>query len=222
MPMDMGSVMPEKIPGEELYAKTLEPYEKELGSLLIKWNDLHLALAMLFVALNGAYLDEQDGQVLLSIWNAVPNERFQRNMLRQAAITKLTQATEQMRKDGIVIQQIADDERATLAEITWIVDSADKLGRQRDDAAHIPMTIQAGDTLTFVAADFLGHPIAEQFSKKNLLDEFNLCAARITAINNHAREMYWFLYGKRQPSLPRRPIWPTSPRPSEHKDGKEQ
>lgn len=213
--------MPNLLPGEELYAKTLEPYERELGSLLIKWNDLHLALAMLFVAVHGVYLDEPEGQTLLSVWNAVPNERFQRNMLRHAAISVFTRARDQMRKDENEIKLIADDEAAILAEIEWIVDSADKLGRQRDDAAHVPMTIHGSEGLRFVAAAFLGHPIAEQFAKKDLLDEFSLYAARIVVVATHAREMYWFLYGKRHPALPQRLAWPTSPRSSEHKGEKE-
>jgi siroheme synthase (precorrin-2 oxidase/ferrochelatase) len=70
---------------EKMYNAALEGYARELGLLIHSWNDLHIELTQLFLVVCRDYQLEEERDILLAVWNAIPNERLQREMLRQAA-----------------------------------------------------------------------------------------------------------------------------------------
>jgi len=129
---------------EKLYNDALEPYAKELGLLLHAWNDLHINVTLLFLAIcQRERDDEEERDILLALWNAVPNERMQRHMLRQSARIRFGRIEKRMQEMGIIVDLIKENEALQLDEILWILNSADTLGRKRDDSAHVPLTLHA-------------------------------------------------------------------------------
>src|SRR5271156_3607359 len=71
---------------EKLYDDTLEPYAKQLGLLIHDWNELHLEITSLFLVICPSHYsddDDEERDILLALWNAIPNERLQRDMLRK-------------------------------------------------------------------------------------------------------------------------------------------
>jgi hypothetical protein len=93
------------------------PYAIALGQLALAWNDLHLALAMLFCTVMGGGFVNQ----FLDIWNTLKSDRSQREILLAAA--KLTFV------NGGGSQKLAE-------EIEWICKRADALEDSRNDALH--------------------------------------------------------------------------------------
>ena len=191
----------------ENYLKTLEPYLAELGLLIYSWNHLHVSLTQLFLTDAHGFLDSKTYDLLVAIWNAVPNERSQRHILRQATSVRFS-------KDDPV-----------LGEIMWILKMADILGRNRDDAAHLPTTISytpPGPTI-FTAQNLHRHPIAQQMSGKDMFKEFRLYRERIDVVGRHAQDIWQYLTIPRPPPppLPQRPVWPTRPQSSADKASQE-
>jgi hypothetical protein len=209
-----------EIEAEKLVNAALEPYAKELGLLLHDWNQLHIVLTELFLAVCQVYYsDDEDGDeerdTLLAVWNAVPNDRFQRRMLRQAATAKFSRVTRRIDKVGIDVEPIRKHEKLMLDRILWILEKADSLGQNRDSSAHVPTILDFTMPVAVIRAyDEYGHPIAKQMSGKNLPHEFGLCRARINAVSEFAVSMKAYLRGDKHgpPSLPKKPQWPSSPR----------
>lgn len=193
---------------EKLVNDVLEPYAKELGHLLHDWNDLHIAFTHLFLAVcQSDPDDDQERDLLLAIWNAVPNDRLQRNMLRKATKSRFSRVSNRMSEIGIEIDIIKKNEVMQMAEIVWAVESADVLGRKRDDSAHLPVIFSVSDRVSLVADDGTGHPIAMTLKDKDILAEFNLTRARVSAVRNHVWALWSYLVGGGD--WPKRPAWPS-------------
>src|ERR1700739_3847485 len=124
----MNPPMKSQVELEKLYNDALAPYAKELGHLLHAWNDLHVAITYLFLAVcQSDYDDEEERDILLALWNAVPNERMQRHMLRSAAKVRFSRISRRMEEMKIVVDLIRDNEEKYLNEVLWVLESADKL-----------------------------------------------------------------------------------------------
>ena len=165
--------------------------------------------------------DDDERDILLAIWNAVPNDRMQRHMVRMAAKSRFGRIDKKMDEIGIQLDIISDHEVSQREEILWILDSADKMGRKRDDSSHVPVSFYVEETLSVRPDAQYGHPIAEQYSGKDLVAEFSLTRARINAICGHAYRMRMYLIGAdSQQTLPQRPPWPDSPPSSARKSSK--
>lgn len=197
-------------------ATALQPYALELGSLLVDWNNLHSLLQMIFLTVMDNPELERQRDALVAIWNAVPNDRMQRNILRQATLARFKSFAEETEDDRNFNKRIA----SIVSSIKWLLDHADALGRQRDDAAHLPIGVSFNqkEGIQIIPMDGFGHPIAAQFQGKKLEEEFRLYRNRTAILNKYAGDLWRHLLG--HVPLPDTPIWPTSPRPSEHKAGK--
>src|ERR1700730_6352520 len=90
-----------KAPNWEELDKRFEPYAIQLGWLAYSWNELHDRLRNLFWTLTGM----QDGRIPLAIWNAIQNDRAQREMVRALV--------------GVIFL----DKEAERNEILWVMDS---------------------------------------------------------------------------------------------------
>lgn len=198
---------------EKLFNDALEPHVKELGLLIHAWNELHTAIASLFLAICQRDADDDDERdMLLTIWNAVPNDRIQRHMVRMAAKSRFGRMDKKMDEIGIQLDVISDHEASQREEILWILESADKMGRKRDDSSHVPVSFYVEETLSVRPDVHYGHPIAEQYSAKDLVAEFSLTRARINVICRHAYGTWAYLIGAdSQRTLPQRPAWPDPP-----------
>ncbi len=184
--------MPTSAEPTGLFDAQFEPYAREIGFLLRNWNDLQEMLANLF----GTILDDRTG-VSRAIWYAVPNDRLQRIMLRKAA-------------EHVFSAAGSSDNSVILKEICWIIDKSDSLGRQRDAAAHSPVSLLIAEPLEFIARYFHGNPLAESLKGKKLLTEFQLYRERAVILHDYAKEIeQWLGIFQRRPTWPSRPPWPT-------------
>jgi hypothetical protein len=93
-----------------------KPYVIALGELVIAWNSLQENLADLFWVITGV----SNGAIPLAIWHSTNNDRAQRQMLRAAVEAAFAKE-----------KKIKDD-------ILWLVDRANALADQRNDAIHSP------------------------------------------------------------------------------------
>lgn len=187
-----------------------DSYPCALGNLLASWNMLQERFAMMFVSImlfgnDGTELERQ----VLGVWNAVPNDRFQRHMLLEAARATFCQSEAKTK-----IEVIRDHEKRIFDEIDWLVERADAMGRKRDDAAHVPIAISLiGAEPVFIADSSTEHPIAKKLSSKQLVEEIELYRNQIQTLGSHALAMWSFIGGHGRKTLPKRPTWPTQPRP---------
>jgi hypothetical protein len=203
---------PPKPPTKEQYDATFEPYAKEIGFLLRDWNNLQETLRGLFILTIGAELQH----VCTAVWHAVPVDRFQRNMLRGAAKVRFHKTP----KPGRGYHEARVHNLRLLEEIDWICERADSLGRQRDDAAHVPVSLLLNsEPFEFISHALTGHPIAVQLADKDLLAEFKLYREKAVMLRTYARQIERLLMEDTLSPLPKRPDWPTPPQSSERKVG---
>jgi hypothetical protein len=198
---------------ERAVNEAMEPYAKELGLLLQAWNHLHYVLTLLFLAICTNYQGEKIPEdILLGIWNAVPNDRQQRNMLRAAAKARFGRHEKVMKEIGIDVELIRQNESIRLNEILWVLDRADYLGRMRDDSAHVPTGLNVSNKiLQVVPMESLQHPIGDRLSGQNLVELFSLHRARMETVSKYAQALWaYFVGGNSQPHFPQRPAWPSS------------
>jgi hypothetical protein len=81
-------------------------------------------------------------------------------------------------------------DQAALAEIKWVVDSANVLGQQRDDFAHtllIPLIANP----YFVAWSFTGHKPAQSLAGKSILPELKLLRRQLIVLEEYADDHVW-------------------------------
>jgi len=170
-----------------------EPYAREIGFMLRDWNDLQEKLADLFQTV----LDDKTG-IGRPIWYAVPVDRFQREMLRAAA--------------AHVFSSDSVDDKFILAEICWVLDSANALGPQRDATAHAPVALLLDEPFEFVARHLHGNPMAKKLQGKRLLAEFRLYRERARVLHDYAKFIEEYLrLGRGRWTWQKRPAWPSLP-----------
>jgi hypothetical protein len=191
---------PETTPGS-VFDEAFKPYAAEIGFLLRDWNNLQESLSALFVSL---FPIDQSGAILAA-WHAVPNDRFQRAMLRASLKVKfdVPSATKKLTQEQYECKFFRD-------EILWILEKADTLGRQRDDAAHVPVAMLIAEPLKFIAHIYSGNPISQKFLGKELLAEFNIYRNKEVILRNYADRINLYLHRRKRGPLPERPQWPSS------------
>ena len=187
------------------------PYATAIGFMLRSWNDMQAALEKLFCTL----LRSVGHGPALAIWHAVPNDRFQRRMLKDLANSAFN-------SPGFVERDPAKNVHLAIwNEIEWIVDSADRLGAARDAATHSPVAPVAplgSEPVEFITHHLHGNPSAQKLKGKKLLAEFELYQERADVISRHAIAMEIYLRNGKHHSLPERPPWPE--RQQKRKDAK--
>jgi hypothetical protein len=205
-------------PQINLTEDVLLPYVIELGTLLFYWNNLHAFLQLIFLTVMDDPKIERRKKALIAAWNAVPNDRMQRNMLRQAAKARFSPFSDETPE----AKKLNENMGAILNGLDWLLKKADAVGRQRDDAAHVPIgfTHNAERGTHIVPMGALEHPIAAQFEGKELTDEFQLSRLRIEVLTTYAGDLWRHMLG--HIPLPYIPQWPTSLHPSADKAGKAQ
>jgi hypothetical protein len=162
-----------KWPGWDELDNRFEPYAVQLGWLAYSWNSLHDRLGNLFWAL----IDIKNGRIPLSIWNAVKNDRTQRDML--AALAKET-----LPADSKVLE-----------EINWVLNRAESFEERRNNALHSPLTFIIDTSGPQLSSKWTsGNQRAVKLKDKDLLKEFewygrsaNTLAVHVSRITLHIR-----------------------------------
>jgi hypothetical protein len=183
--------------------KNFQPYAAALGTVVYSWNKLHQNLAYLFWGVIGT----ASGTVPLTVWHSTDNDRAQRQLLRKVAEAKSMNALEKFKNPK------------TVEDIKWLLDRADSLADQRNDAIHAPYLFIIGPgPMKLEADDFLGHSRAKKLKGKNLLDELKWCHQTAAALPFFAHLLYMAVLGLQMP-WPDRPRLPPRPAQNQPRSG---
>jgi hypothetical protein len=170
----------------------IQPYVMALGKVAHAWNYLQEALGQLFCAVTGLESDNT-GQ---AIWHSTPNDRAQREMLK-AAINASNHR--RLTKD---LPKAKDD-------IPWLLNQADKLAEDRNNAVHAPMAVTTdGKTVEIIPAAYYGNPRARKLAGKDILAEFEWYEHRADTLTRFARAIRTAITTDAAP-WPDRPQMPT-------------
>jgi hypothetical protein len=157
-----------RLPSRKQIRQKKNPYVVALGNLVIAWNTLQEQLAELFWAIT----ELSDSTIPLAVWHSTNNDRAQRQMLRAVVDSMYSQRAvrELDSKLKAAILRKKDD-------ITWLLNKANSLADQRNDAVHAPLWFVIDTTGSdkigeMVPATFYGNPRAGKLVGKNLLKEF--------------------------------------------------
>lgn len=190
--------------------KSFRPYAIAVGQAALAWNQLQESLGELFSSVVRIEAADDLG-IIRTIWNSMESDRAQRKMIRAA------------------LNRLANHEEISIEahmQIKWLLDEADKLSDDRNDAIHSPLESLTGSvTLAPVIGrpsvstthvrpqSRSGHPRAKKLAGKNLLDEFRRCRDTALVLSKHCTVVRWGLHreknGKPQawsktPRLPNR------------------
>jgi hypothetical protein len=176
-----------RTPNKAVMAK-MEPYVMALGKVAHAWNYLQEALGQLFCAVTGLENDST-GQ---AIWHSTSNDRTQREMLRAAI-------------EAVTHERLTTSLPKAKDDIKWLLNQADKVAEQRNNAIHAPMAISVGGKeIELVPAAYYGNPRAHKLVGKDILTEFEWyehCADTLTR----------FAYGVRGAITANDVTWPNRP-----------
>src|SRR3984885_2144136 len=178
--------------------EAIEAYCVAVGLVVYEWNDLHEQLARLF-----ALVREGDRQESLTAWYAIRSDTRQREKLRHA----ITEAKSDRWKKS---PRAPDD-------LTWLLDRADKLASDRNNAIHAPCSLYlrgdgSSEVMAAVRSANAGNCRAKNLEGKDLLIEFHWCAAYAVRLGQFA--------GMLAPAMafPDRYEWPARPKIPSRKD----
>jgi hypothetical protein len=178
-----------RLPTDEETKAAFERYTLALGKVVHAWNYLHEKLGQLFVVLSGS-----DRNIALAIWYSTINDRAQRLMLRAAVMASgVNRWPNPSAKDDTI----------------WLLDRADELADQRNNAIHAPCSLYIGGAkdggAEMGAAYFNGHPRARKLKNKSLLIEFDWCERYAETLSKFTLEIETGLaFAERYP-------WPDKP-----------
>src|SRR5215472_2706797 len=108
-------------PQDDAINAAFDTYVSAVSKASHAWNRFQEELGQLFAVVAKGNRDE-----MLAIWYSANNDRAQRNMLRAVINAKL--------------QEYWSDwlETDALNDLTWLLEEADKLAQNRNDAIHAP------------------------------------------------------------------------------------
>ncbi|MGX1199324.1 hypothetical protein [Parvibaculum sp. MBR-TMA-1.3b-4.2] len=173
---------------EEIEA-TYNEYVNALGRVAHSWNNLQEQLAFLFACVTG-----MDNSVAYAIWYSTNNDRAQREMLR-AAVNAKSEYWEHPEYVG--------------EGLTWLINKANSLADQRNDAIHAPCSMAAGyDGLEIAPFYFYGNPRAMKLKDKDVVRHFKWYEAYADTLSEYAKEVSIFMDG-RPGSWPEKPTMPS-------------
>jgi hypothetical protein len=176
-----------KWPGWEELDQRFEPYAAQLGWLTYSWNSLHDRLGQLFWILTGL----QNGKIPLAIWNAVKNDRSQRDIVRATT------------REALVANQ------SVYEEIKWVLDRADVFEEHRNNALHSPLTFMIGEDGPQLSSKWLsGNQRAMKLKDKDLLNEFAWYGRSANALAIYVQRISLHLKDPAQFPMPERPKLP--------------
>ena len=178
------------LPTADEITQTFEPYTKALGQVAHAWNYFQETLGRLF-----AVVIDLDDSVALPIWYSTTSDRAQREMLKAACRATL----------GNWEQKFPRFE----ADITWLLNKANAVAEQRNDAIHAPCGIaQNPDGIEIAPAYFGGNPRALRLKDKSILKEFALYEASAETLSKYSKGMFNALVSPSS-TWPDRPLMPT-------------
>ncbi len=168
------------IPRPRFTEPHFDSYAKSIGALLLAWNDLHEHLSTLFVMALGSSHWKRS----LSIWHAIRGDYGKRQLLRSALANSPDPGPRIAHPDG----SITGARPKLVEEITWILDSANKLEDWRDNSAHTPLKdTYVGDILN--SADILSVHDILLLQKQVVVPQTGFANPRALKIEKNERDL---------------------------------
>jgi hypothetical protein len=172
-------------------------YASAVGKVVHSWNYLQEYLGHLFSVVTGL-----PPVTAFAIWYSTDNDRAQRNMLQAVVLSNdLSKWNPRFPK--------------ATSDTLWLINRADALADQRNDAIHTPcdpVIDDAGrfDVTALTTAFFYGHPRAKKLIDRDILQEFDWCARSANILANFAQKVAIVLNEYRNDAR-RRYAWPDRP-----------
>jgi hypothetical protein len=181
-----------RMPSDEETKKAFEGYALAVGKVAHAWNFLHEKLGQLFVVISGA-----DRQIALSIWYSNNSDQAQRKILKAAILACA---------DGRWPTPSAKE------DLKWLLDRADDLAKDRNNAIHAPCSLYIGGSqdgdAEMGAAYHYGNPLARRLVGKSLQIEFEWSEACAEVLSRFTRGIEFALSYADRYSWPERPTLP--------------
>lgn len=135
-----------------------DDYVMAVGRVVYSWNKLQAVLGELFLAITK--IERTMGQ---AIWHSITSDSAQRNILRVSV-------------KASVDPFFSTDRCPVREDILWILEMADHIASERNDAVHVPFDISIVDSqLAVVPLSYLGNPKYGKFDQVAVLEEFAYC-----------------------------------------------
>jgi hypothetical protein len=180
-----------KFPTDEDLHAAFGPYVAAIGKVVHAWNYLHEKLGQLFVVVVGT-----ERAITLGIWYSTRSDRAQRNMLRAAV---LASPGDRWKPRLLTVRE----------DMLWLLDQADSLAEQRNNAVHIPCAAATDEHGTEMVAAFFGsNPRVHKLRGIRLLDEFAWCERSAEILTRYTMGLETTITFDTYP-CPRRPPLPT-------------
>lgn len=166
------------------FQRKAEQHAAEVGRVAIAWNALCETMAIAFSLI----LKPDHQGAALSVWHSVKSDRYQREMLRAAAIAML-----------------GDKNQAALKEIEWVLGQIDATENRRNDAIHAPYAIQIENGLAKpMPSPMTGNPKAENLKDRDLVEALQAYSTRMSSLDHFLHGVMVHLVHPDNP-LPKRP-----------------
>ena len=133
----------------------------------------------------------QNGRIPLAIWNAVKNDRSQRDIVRATA------------REALATNQLVFE------EIKWVLDRANEFEEHRNNSLHSPLTFMIDSDGPQLSSKWLsGHRRAMKLKGKDLLNEFTWYGRSANTLAIYVQRISYHLKDPAQFPMPERPKIP--------------
>jgi hypothetical protein len=181
--------------------KQLAPYLIELGLVVVSWNELHDELGQLYYLVRGG---PSLGHAL-EIWHSEKNDRNQRQRIRSELPGALSDLPRAKQKGEEWVHRARE-------EIEWILERADSLADERNNAVHSPLISELeANKWKLTSFTFFGHPRAKKLAGKELLSQFRWYSRAFRVLTAYTQHVRLALYIKPYSGWPERPSLPPHP-----------
>jgi hypothetical protein len=153
----------------DVITQRFDEYAIALGRVVHSWNILHEQLGRLFGAVVGMKADDA-----FAIWYQRPSDSWRRNKLRDA-LTKTN------------FDRIAPKANG---DLLWLLDQADLLGEDRNDAVHAPCGMLLNNQFEITPSYFNGNPRAVNLRGKPVLPHFAWYEQRALTLSTYAEHAF--------------------------------
>jgi hypothetical protein len=148
------------------------PYIESVGRVMHAWNRFQETLGQIFLLVTGF-----DTRIGIAVRHAPKGDWVQRELLRaaiHAAYYNRTRLAEQRQKKDLV----------------WLLNKADKLAEERNEAAHVPCTIGIqSEKIVVQSLAYLGNPKARELVGDDIVGNFKSCELRVYILGKYAEDI---------------------------------
>lgn len=156
---------------DEYADEKLREVATDVGLVAMEWNSIHNRLSLIFAIVTGLSYE-----LAFAIWNSIPNDRIQRNILREA--------TREVYKEK--------EHQKLKKKINRLLDKLDKESRNRDSSIHSPfaLLLEDGD-LKVIPNDMANNTLAKSLAgESDVRSALNRMYGEFSDLNRLAWEIF--------------------------------